>query len=81
MTIVYLYGTIDLIELNSLNFKKGSNILLFALFIKIGMPGFHFLKLEIYKFLNLYEVIFFSMLTLVVNTLFIVNIFFYVLSI
>lgn len=74
--IVYTYGTLNIFELKATNFNSGNNILLFSIFIKIGVPGFHFLKLEIYKFLNLTEVIFFSLITLLINTMFICNFFF-----
>lgn len=40
--------------------------------MKISLPGFHFLKIEIYKYLDIEIVIFFSVITIYINYMFIV---------
>lgn len=45
-------------------------ILLLGLFTKIGMPGFHYFKLEVYKYLPVSTLFIFSLLTLILNILF-----------
>ncbi len=42
--------------------------------IKLTLPGFHYLKLEIYKYLNVDTIIFFSVITTVLNYIFILHI-------
>jgi hypothetical protein len=68
---MYLYltfGTTDLIELkNFLNYNKNFNIFYCFLYlgftIKLGVSGFHFLKIEIYKNLKVDAIINFSFLS------------------
>ena len=43
-------------------------IFLFALFFKLGAPGFHFFKLEIYQLLPFAELIIFSILSFFINS-------------
>jgi hypothetical protein len=47
-------------------------LLIISFVIKLNLPGFHFLKIEIYKYLNLEVVILFSVITIYVNFFFII---------
>lgn len=63
------FGTTAFIELESL--VTASNYLylfLIGLAWKLGLPVFHFFKLEVYKFLVKENVFFFSIITAIVNT-------------
>lgn len=69
---VYNYGTLYFSELNL--FTYGFNdytwqLLLFSLLWKLGAPGYHFFKLQIYQFLPLYTLLLFSVISLFVNFL------------
>jgi len=69
---VYNYGTLYFSELNL--FTYGFNeytwqFLLFSLLWKIGAPGYHFFKLQIYQFLPLYTLLLFSVVSLFINFL------------
>lgn len=69
-----LYGTTNFTELSFLT--TSSNCLYFFFFgiaWKLGLPGFHFFKLEVYKYLLKENVFFFSSLTILFN----IVIFFY----
>lgn len=78
---VYVFGTIDFIELANFQSQPITCFLiLLAFFWKLGLPIFHFFKLELYQFLNFNSLILFSTVSLLVNslvftyTLFILNI-------
>ena len=82
-------GSLNFLELNYVNNINLFNILVYLLIIsfvvKLSLPGFHFLKLEIYKYLNTEIVILFSVITLYINYIFIfyffnVNIIFNILQ-
>ncbi len=62
-------GTVDLFELYIIKQSKDLSLLIFfiSFFIKLGLPGFHFLKLEIYKYLPIKVLIIFSTITLLLN--------------
>lgn len=41
-----------------------------AFIFKLSLPGYHFLKIELYKYLSISNVILFSVITLYINYLF-----------
>lgn len=45
-------------------------IVLISFFFKVSLPGFHFLKVEVYKYLDIINVVSFSIVTIYVNYLF-----------
>lgn len=71
--IINFYGTINFYELNFFNFLNSNWYLYFIILsfiLKLSLPGYHFLKIEIYKYLTLNNVILFSVITLYINFLF-----------
>lgn len=67
---VFTYGTLQFYELSC--FKEDFNLfvlhaLFFSLLWKIGAPGYHFFKLQLYQFLPLYTLLLFSCLSLFLN--------------
>ena len=73
-SVVYYIGSTNFLEtnlLNSLDVHYEYYILIISLFIKLSLPGYHFLKVEIYKYLNIENVIFFSVITIYINFFFI----------
>lgn len=74
LSYIYIYGTIEWLIINSLNFIKCNSIiytiyinifvinfiLLFAFLIKIGMTPLHLYKLEIYKGLSYVAIFFYT---------------------
>lgn len=76
--IINLYGTVNFYELKFFNFFCVSwhvYFLIFSFILKLALPGYHFLKIEIYKYLSLNNVILFSTITLFIN--FLLTIFFF----
>lgn len=70
--IIEQYGTANFVELNYFNTQQCSwstYSLFIAFILKLALPGFHFLKLEIYKYLNNTTVIIYSVITLFINYL------------
>lgn len=70
--IIFLYGTIQFNELVLFNTNIHNEYLaslILSILIKLSLPGFHFLKIEMYKYLSLDNVIIFSVTTLFVNFL------------
>jgi len=70
--IIFLYGTIQFNELVLFNTNIHNGYLaslILSILIKLSLPGFHFLKIEMYKYLSLDNVIIFSVTTLFVNFL------------
>ena len=66
--IIKTYGTTSFIELGLLTTKTNLiYIYLLGVFWKLGLPIFHFFKLEIYKFLLKENVFFFSIVTTAFN--------------
>ena len=71
--IINFYGTVNFYELNFfnlLNINWTLYFLIFSFVLKLALPGYHFLKIEIYKYLSLNNVILFSTITLYINFLF-----------
>jgi len=71
--IINFYGTVNFYELNFfnlLNINWTLYFLIFSFVLKLALPGYHFLKIEIYKYLSLNNVILFSTVTLYINFLF-----------
>lgn len=63
-------GSLSFYELRWFGELSGPvSLLLIALFWKVGMPGFHFFKFEIYRYLPIREVVLFSSLSLLFNFL------------
>lgn len=63
-------GTLNFLELKSFlteNNNVAWQLLLVSIFLKVGVPGFHFFKLELYKLLSVTSLIFFSLFTLFIN--------------
>ncbi len=70
--IIFLYGTTQFNELVLFNTNIHNEYLaslILSILIKLSLPGFHFLKIEMYKYLSLDNVIIFSVTTLFVNFL------------
>jgi hypothetical protein len=71
--IVSNWGTINFYELNFFSYLSldwSLYLLIFSFIFKLSLPGYHFLKIEIYKYLSLNNVILFSVITLYLNFLF-----------
>lgn len=70
LVTAYSVGTLGFSELGYVSFMHSNinwHILIFGLFWKIGAPGFHFFKLQIYQFLPVYANMLFSTLSLFIN--------------
>jgi len=67
--IVYIYGTTNFSELQLFGNLTNNYfvILILSIIIKLSLPGAHYLKIEIYKYVSLENVIVFSVVTLFVN--------------
>ncbi len=66
--IVNTLGTLNFLELNNLNVNSFYLFLLFFSFCwKLGLPTFHYLKLEIYKFISKENLILFSIISISTN--------------
>lgn len=86
--IINYYGTVNFYELNFFNFLNTTWSLYFIILsfvLKLSLPGYHFLKIEIYKYLTVNNVILFSVITLYINFLFTIfffnqNLIFFVLN-
>ena len=71
--IISFYGTINFQELTFFNYNNISwqlYLLIVSFLLKLSLPGFHFLKIELYKYLDISIVILFSIITLYINFLF-----------
>ena len=70
------FGLLNFNELKYITFEENINwktyFLILGFIIKISLPGFHFIKLEIYKYLNLDIVIIFSVVTIYLNYILII---------
>ena len=75
--IIFYHGTLNFLELSYL--KKTPHIEIYLIIssflIKLSLPGFHFLKIEIYKYLAFDSIIVYSVVTLVLNYVFILTFF------
>ena len=73
----FIYGTLDYREINYFYIVNYIFYFIFiSLSLKLGVPGFHFFKLELYKYLPINNLILFSVFSLVINFF----IFFYLYS-
>ncbi len=73
--VVSFYGTVNFVELNyviDVNSHWQIYLLIISFCLKVSLPGFHFLKIEIYKYLSIENVIFFSVVTIYINYVFMV---------
>lgn len=85
---VEFYGTTNFTELMYLNNTTvywQIYFLIIAFLFKLALPGFHYLKLEIYKYLNMDITILYSVITIFINYTFTIfffnhNIIFYTLN-
>lgn len=71
--IISLFGTLNFIELGFISnttISWQTYLLILSFIIKLSLPGYHFLKIELYKYLDVSIVILFSIITLYVNYLF-----------
>ena len=69
-TIYFFIGTGNFKEMQMLNRHVSGfwwALLVSSLLWKLGAPGFHFFKLELYKYLSLFFLVFFSIITLYIN--------------
>lgn len=67
---VFLFGTLNIVELGYVLTRLPEVILiLIAFFWKLGVPLFHFFKLEIYQFLTFSSLVAFSTLSFIINSL------------
>lgn len=68
--LVEVCGTLNFIELlylNNIQINWKLFIIVLTFVLKLALPGFHYIKLEIYKYLSIHSVIYFSVMTLYVN--------------
>jgi hypothetical protein len=75
--IIYYYGTLNFSELNYLTKSTHWEIyfIVLSFLIKLSLPGFHFLKIEIYRYLPLDTIMIYSVITLFLNYIFIITFF------
>lgn len=69
-SIIESFGTVNFLELSYLNgvsYNWTTYFLILSVFCKLALPGFHFLKLEVYKYLTVDVVIIFSVITIFIN--------------
>lgn len=75
--IVFYYGSLNFLELNYL--KKTPHIeiylVILSFLIKLALPGFHFLKIEVYRYLSFDSILVYSVVTLLLNYVFIITFF------
>ena len=72
---IYYYGTLNFDELYLVYSPKTWFIaygFFFSLFLKLGLPFFHFYKLQIYYFFDLKLIFFYSIVTTVTNLIFLI---------
>lgn len=79
---VFFFGTLNFRELNtfsgvSLKYNIIITLIVLSLFWKIAAPGFHFYKLEIYKYLSLDVLFTYIMFSFFLNTVLTTFLFFY----
>lgn len=71
-SVIEQYGTANFVELLYLHHSTSYAaiyLLIVSFVLKLALPGLHYLKLEIYKYLSNDIVIFYSIITLVINYL------------
>lgn len=82
------YGTINFVELTFFSntiINWQLYLLVISFLLKMSFPGYHFLKIELYKYLDVSIVILFSIITLYINYLFTIfffnqNIIFFIIN-
>ena len=65
--IIEKFGTTNLVELNyifTINTNWQEYFLIFSFILKLSLPTIHYLKLEVYKYLNIDSGVFFSVISL-----------------
>lgn len=69
--LIFQYGTVNFQELKLFLYHNDIffNLLLISICLKLSLPGVHYLKIEMYKYLSLEDVVIFSITTLFVNFL------------
>ena len=72
MQWVYFFGSLDFLELTYFINNNYFIIIFVSFFWKLGVPGFHFFKIEVYKYLDILPLIIFSTISLLINTLLII---------
>ncbi len=63
-------GTVDFLESKAFLLEHNNaawQLLLASIFLKVGVPGFHFFKLELYRLLSVVSLLLFSLFTLFIN--------------
>lgn len=68
--LVYAGGTLQFKEVSCLitgSFQPFWYVILVSTFWKVGAPGFHFFKLELYQYLSSYSLLMFSIYSLFIN--------------
>lgn len=76
--VIQDFGTLNFFELNMFVMKTLNiyyYILILCLFLKLALPGYHFLKIEIYKYLPINNVVHFSTITLIINLFYVYTMF------
>jgi hypothetical protein len=75
--LVFYYGTLNFTELSYINITPHWEFyfVIVSFIIKLSLPGFHFLKIEIYKYLSFDIIIIYSIFTLLLNFTFMVFLF------
>lgn len=76
--VIQDFGTLNFFELNMFTLKTLNAYyysLILCLFLKLALPGYHFLKIEIYKYLPISNVIHFSTITLIINLFYVYTLF------
>lgn len=69
IVLTYSYGTLNFLELRFFNLEHKYYVLLFiAFFWKLGVPLFHFFKLELYRYLDFIGLVLFSIISLSINS-------------
>ena len=66
LTLSYFFGTLNYVELGLVGAGQGTwayYFIFLAFFLKLGLPGLHFFKLELYQFISLNLLYIYSILT------------------
>lgn len=69
-SIIELWGTSNFMELSILNthtYPWTNYFIIIGFLFKLALPGFHFFKLEIYKYLSMDVVVVYSVITIFIN--------------
>lgn len=77
-SIISSYGSVNFIELNFffiVDISWHLYFIIISFILKLSLPGYHFLKIELYKYLSVSNVILFSVVTLYINYTFTIFVF------